>query len=256
VAHLESNLIHGLRKLMLGVALVGLAGSTVVAQVPRSYGEIGVPKGGVRLNDYESNLPPPAQGDVRFVRAYKFNTTSEMMFQHFRGEVGGKRDYDATQDSATLEPGETTPIGYHIEYHQFQDLCRDSGEPKPDSTGTCKLWVRGADKRRAFHQSGRIPLEGAEPVWVDRVTFMWMVRDSDGKWVRWRLLVADAGLTKDWKRHDPYSMVVVEQLTHVHPPAPPPPPPPAPGADSSAHTPPAPPAPDSAPPPQQAPPNR
>jgi len=216
---------HSVRSLVLGLALVALGTGMAGAQVPKTYVDIGVPKGGTRMSDYESRQPPPAEGDVRFLRAYRFNTTSEMMYMHFRGELGGKRDYDVADDSASLEPGETTPVSLRLDYHVFTDLCADAGHKAGDSTMPCKTWLRGADKRRAFHQSGRIPLEGADPVWVDRATFTWLVRDHDGKWVRWQLIVADDGLTKDWKRHDPYSMVAVMQLTHVNPPAPAPAPP-------------------------------
>lgn len=238
MGHLDNNLNRRVRSIILEVALVGLAAGTVSAQVPTTYGELGVPRGGVRLKYVEDSLPPPAPGDTRFIRAYRFNTTSEMMFGVFKGALGGTRDLDVEQDSATLEPGETTPVSYRLEFHVFEDICRTPGE----SGTACKSWLRGDDKRHAFIRSGRIPYpQQSEEVWVDRGTFVWLVRNPDGAWVRWQLVVSDDGLSKDWKQHSPYSRIVVQQITHskVAPTAQEPPPvaPPPPAFVQPAHDP-------------------
>jgi hypothetical protein len=235
-----------LRSIILEAALVGVVVGSASAQVPTTYGELGVPRGGVRLKDVEESLPPPAAGDTRFARAYRFNTTSEMMFGHMRGVLGGTRDLDVEQDSSTLEPGETTPVSYRLDFHVFDDMCRDSGVPTTD-TASCKSLLRGDTKRKAFIRSGRIPYPAAsgEDVWIDRATFTWIVRNPDGAFVRWDVVVADDGLAKDWRHHEPYSRIVVTQTTHskvaataqAPPPAPAPAPAPPPAVVAPAHDP-------------------
>jgi len=219
VGYLDKSLKGRMRSVILEVALVGLAAGTVSGQTPTTYGELGVPRGGVRLKYVEDSLPPPAPGDTRFVRAYRFNTTSEMMFGVFKGSLGGTRDLDVEQDSATLEPGETTPVSYRLDFHVFDDVCRDAGTAAGGASGTaCKSWLRGIDKRKAFTRSGRIPYpNNSEDVWVDHGRFVWLVRNPDGAWVHWEVLVADDGLSKDWKQHSPYSRIVVQQIVHSKP---------------------------------------
>src|SRR5262245_54195358 len=122
------------RSLILEVALVGFTAGTLIGQVPTTYGELGMPRGGVRLKDVEEKLPAVEAGDTRFARAYRFNTTAEMMFGHFRGVLGGTRDLDVAQDSSTLEPGETTPVSYRLDFHGFDDMCRGSDGTLTEAT--------------------------------------------------------------------------------------------------------------------------
>ena len=259
MGYLDRSLKRTVRNVILEAALVGCVVAAVSAQVPTTYGELGVPRGGVRLKYVEDSLPPPAPGDTRFVRAYRFNTTAEMMFGVFKGTLGGTRDLDVEQDSATLEPGEATPIGYHLEFHVFEDMCRAAGaKAGGDAEGTCKAWVRGSDKRKAFARSGRIPYPNSqEEVWVDHGTFAWLIRKPDGAWVRWDVLVADDGLSKDWKQHSPYSRIVVQQTIHskvaATAQAPPPPAAPVPAPAAQEPAPVAEPAPGQAPPAAQEP---
>jgi len=207
------------RSLILEVALVGFAAGTLIAQVPTTYGELGMPRGGVRLKDIEEGMPPLANGDTRFVRAYRFNTTAEMMFGHFRGVLGGTRDLDVAQDSSTLEPGETTPVSYRLDFHSFDDVCREADGTLTEPTPGCKTLLRGNTKRSAFNHSGRIPYPAAsgEDVWLERGTFSWVVRNPDGAWVHWEVAVIDDGLAKDWKHHEPYSRILVQQIVHRKP---------------------------------------
>src|SRR2546426_11835780 len=206
-------------------AVVALAASVLRAQVPVTYAQVGVPKGGIREGEVEAHLAPPAPGDTRFVRAYRYNTTSEMMFSYFKDRLGGKRDFDVVQDSATLEPDETTPMSYHIDFHTFEDECADvvaTAAPASASARSCKTWRRGADKKPAFLQIPRLSFQGEPGLWIDRAAFTWFVRGSDGVWVRWRVQLRDIGVTSHWERHQPPREGVVQAVTHKRPTPPPP----------------------------------
>ena len=122
---------------------------------------------------------------------------------------GGTRRYDAVYlgrgtarpqgtrlDTANVILGDTRPpMTYHITFHKFDDECMDAGATSVtpgDTTGSCTRWRLGKQKFRTL-DNNRVSFELGE--WIERVTFMWYVREPSGELVRRRTELRDTGPT-------------------------------------------------------------
>jgi len=49
-------------------------------------------------------------------------------------------------------------------------------------------------------------------LWIERATFTWFSRATQGDLVRWRVELNDAGLSDDWQRYTPAAQLTVERV--------------------------------------------
>ena len=192
----------------VAVAAAVVAAVTLRAQAPVTDAEVPIAPGAVRQPQLELQGGQPEGGDARSIRVYRVRAPLEWLFKYYLRRFGGARD--AELDTASVRPGDATPMSYHLTFHSFEDQCADSaaGAAAPGAPAACKVWRRGKDKKRAL--GGRI---GYEPeIWIERATLSWFSRDAQGGLVRWRLELGDAGLSADWKQYRLGTLLTVERV--------------------------------------------
>ncbi len=189
------------------VALAVTIGSSLGAQAPATEADIPIVPGAVRQPRLELPGGGSDSGQVRLMRVYRWNAPIEPLTRYYLQQLGGRRD--VALDTAAVQPGETTPISYHLTFHSLEDECADSAAGSAAGGTACRVWKRGKDKKRALVNSrlGYAPL-----LWIERVTFRWFSRDAGGDLVQWRVDLSDVGLSEDWKRYALKTQLTIESV--------------------------------------------
>jgi len=202
----------GLRSwaIVAAAALVGAV--TLGAQAPATEAEIPLPSGAQRQPQLEPRPGGSEGGDTRSIRVYRWAAPTEPVLRFYLLRLSANRDVALdTASLASLRPGQTSPISYHLAFHSFEDQCADSAGGA--STGgaapkACKVRRRAKDKQRAL--GGRLGLEPG--LWVERATFTWFSRDTGGELIRWRLELRDSGLSNNWQHYTPSTQLTIERV--------------------------------------------
>lgn len=199
------------RRAVLGAALaaaaVALAAPAVEAQKSADP-SMPLPPGVIRERGLEA-AGAAARPGTQVFQVFRVGAPTEMVLSWYLRQLVPTED--AAPDTAGLQPGEATPISYHLTYHAFTDQCMNPGasaSASSDATAPCKRWRRGTDKRRALNNS-RVALPGGK--WVDRFTLTWFSRGAQGELVRRQIDVRDAGLSDDWQRDELRSLITLER---------------------------------------------
>lgn len=184
-----------------------MAARLLVAQTPESLAQIPIIPGSRHDTKGEALLHLSRETDT--VHLYRIAASIEEVFKWYHYQLGGESG--APLDSPTAAVSGITPIQYHVEFHEFTDVCADStGAPAPaNSSPACQKWLRGKDKRRALSLS-RLPWDRGQ--WVENVKFTWFCRDADGTLRRLRVEIRDIGLKPDWKYYTPLGLVRIESV--------------------------------------------
>jgi hypothetical protein len=195
------------------VAAIGVV-VTLGAQAPTTDKGVPIPSPSVRLPKVEAQLGGGEGAGALSVRVYRSEAPLEMLFRWYQRSLLATRDIEL--DSASMEPGDVTRVGYHLFYHAIKDECADSAAAAPapsQAPPTCKVWRLGKDKERSLHnRMGLAPDE-----WIERATFTWFGRALNGVWTRWQLELQDTGLSKDWKRYELKSQIIVRKVVYGAP---------------------------------------
>jgi hypothetical protein len=168
-----------------------------------------LPPGAVREKGLEAAAGGGEGADRRLLRIFRVGAPVEMVFAWYQRQLTPYED--AVQDTAGLQPGETTPISYHLTYHTFVDQCMELAEgasSSSDATAPCKRWRRGLDKQRALTNS-RVPLPGGR--WMEGFTITWVTRGAGGELVRRQIEVRDTGLSNNWQHDQLRSQITLER---------------------------------------------
>jgi hypothetical protein len=168
-----------------------------------------LPPGVIRERELETPAAPADTTGTRMLEIYRVGAPIEMVFAWYQRRFMPTEDL--APDTAAMEPGEVTQIGYHVTYHKFADECADArsgASTSTDSTAACKRWRHGADKRRALGNS-RVALSTGD--WIERVTLTWFSRAQNGDLVRRRIDVLDAGLSSNWQRDELRTQITLER---------------------------------------------
>jgi hypothetical protein len=152
----------------------------------------------------------------RMVQIFKIGAPLELLVPWYLRQMSPYEN--SPLDTTHLQPGESTPMSYHITYHSWKDQCMDPAESASagsdstasDSTRPCKRWRRGIDKRRALSNS-RVALDGGR--WIDRFTITWFTREASGGMVRRQIEVRDAGLSDNWQHDNLKTQIILERTT-------------------------------------------
>jgi hypothetical protein len=202
----------GLRRWTIAAAAAVIGAVTLGAQTPATDAAIPLAPGAKRQPQLELQAGGSEGGDTRAIRVYRWADTMEPMFKYYLRRLGGIRDAALdTASLASLRPGETTAISYHLAFHSFADQCADSAAGAAAGgrgPAACKAWRRAKDKQRAL--DGRLGLEPG--LWIERATFSWFSRGTEGDLVRWRLELSDSGLSDDWQHYTPSTQLTVERV--------------------------------------------
>ena len=199
----------------MGRSLVAAAAAAFIAvtlqgQIPRTEAEIPILKGAIRDTKAEAQLEVAGAAGARYLRVYRIDASMELVSKWYVSRLRGSPG--AVLDTASLDPGKTTPISYRLNYHAFDDECVDEAGRAAASGevgAACKVWRRGRDKKATLDGS-RIQYEGGG--WIEQVLFTWVSRELNGDWVRWQVALRDVGLSANWKRHQPRVRLTVERV--------------------------------------------
>ena len=178
------------------------------AQTPESLAQIPVIPGSRHDTKGEALLHLSRETDT--VHLYRIAASIEEVFKWYHYQLGGESGEPL--DSPTVAVSGISPIQYHVEFHEFKDVCADSAGAtvQPADSGTaCQKWLHGKDKRRALALS-RLPWDRGQ--WVETVKFTWFCRDADGTLRRLRVEIRDIGLKPDWKYYTPLGLVRIESV--------------------------------------------
>jgi len=185
-----------------------MAARLLCAQTPESLAQIPVIPGSRHDTKGEALLHLSRATDT--VHLYRIAASIEEVFKWYHYQLGGESGEPL--DSPSVAVSGITPIQYHVEFHEFKDVCADSTGATVqgvDSGPTCQKWLRGKDKRRALGLS-RLPWDRGQ--WVENVKFTWFCRDADGTLRRLRVEIRDIGLKPDWKYYTPLGLVRIESV--------------------------------------------
>ncbi len=188
-----------LRAGALAAAAAAISAIALPAQAPTTDAAIPLPSHVRR----QPLLPQVGSegGETRSLRVYRWDGPIDVLFRWYLGRLRGQRQ--AAVDTAYLRPDESTPVKYDLAFHSFEDQCADSAAP-----ATCTVWRRAKDKRRTLNRA-----VGLEPgLWIERATFTWFSRATQGDLVQWRVELNDAGLSDDWQRYTPAAQLTVERV--------------------------------------------
>jgi hypothetical protein len=208
----RTSLRAGLRSWAIAAAAVVIGAVTLGAQVPATEDEIPLATGAMRQPDLKPQTGGPEEGDTRSIRVYRWTAPTEILLKFYIRKLGGIQDGTLdTASLASLRPGETTPISYHLAFVSFEDHCADA-DAGAAAGGTapaaCKVWRRGKDKRRAL--GGHLGLEPGR--WIERATFSWFTRGTEGDLNRWQLELSDLGLSNNWQHWRPLTQLTIERV--------------------------------------------
>jgi hypothetical protein len=185
-----------------------MAARLLCAQTPESLEQIPIIPGSCHDTKAEALLHLPRETDR--VHLYRIAASIEEVFKWYHYQLDGESGEPL--DSPTVAVAGITPVRYHVEFHEFKDVCADStgGTAQPtDSGATCQKWLRGKDKRRSLSLS-RLPWDRSQ--WIADVKFTWFCRDADGTLRRLRVGIRDIGLKPDWKYYTPLGLVRIESI--------------------------------------------
>lgn len=185
-----------------------MAARLLCAQTPESLAQIPVIPGSRHDTKGEALLHLSRETDT--VHLYRIAASIEEVFKWYHYQLGGESGEPL--DSLTVAVSGITPIHYHVEFHEFKDVCADSTgaiAPGVDANTTCQKWLRGKDKRRSLSLS-RLPWDRSQ--WIADVQFTWFCRDADGTLRRLRVEIRDIGLKPDWKYYTPLGLVRIESV--------------------------------------------
>jgi hypothetical protein len=185
-----------------------MAARLLGAQTPESLDQIPVIPGSRHDTKGEALLHLSRETDQ--VHLYRITASIEEVFKWYQFQLGGESGEPL--DSPTVSVAGITPIQYHLEFHEFKDVCADSTGATAqggDTAGACQKWLRGKDKRRALALS-RLPWDRNQ--WIEDVQFTWFCRDADGTLRRLRVEIRDIGLKPDWKYYTPLGLVRIESV--------------------------------------------
>lgn len=200
---------QSLRRSLVAAAAAAFIAVTLQGQIPSTEEQIPILKGSVRDTKAEAQLEVAGAAGARYLRVYRIDASMELVVRWYLSRLG--RSPGAVLDTASLEPGKTTPISYRLNQHSFVDECVDEAGRAvvPDSGAACQIWRRGRDKRatlagyRSQHEGGG---------WIEQALFNWVSRELNGDWVHWQVEIRDVGLSTDWKRHQPKVRLTVETV--------------------------------------------
>jgi hypothetical protein len=206
----RTSLRAGLRSLAIAAAVAVLGAVTLGAQAPVTDDDFPLATGAVRDPNVEPQAGGPEGGDARSIRVYHWTAPAEILLKFYIRKLGGIREGVLdTASLASLGPGETTPISYHLAFMPFEDECVESGAGAGGrDPATCKAWRRAKDKRRAL--GGHVALDPG--LWLDRATFRWFSRGADSVLSRWRVELSDQGLSKNWQHWKPWTELTIERV--------------------------------------------
>lgn len=188
------------------VAAAVLLGSPALAQKSLDP-SMPLPPGVIREKGLEAAMA--RDGTQRQVlQIFKVGAPAEMVFTWYQKRLTPYED--AAQDTASLKPGESTPMTFHINWHAFVNECmeREGGAAASDTTAPCKRWRRGIDKQRALNNS-RVALPGGK--WVESFTITWFNREPSGQLVRRKIEARDAGLADNWQHDQLRTHIILER---------------------------------------------
>jgi hypothetical protein len=155
--------------------------------------------------------------DGRLLQMFRVGAPIEMLIPWYLRQMSPYED--SPLDTTRLQPGESTPMSYHITYHAWKDQCMDPADTaaESDSAGSdpsqpCKRWRRGIDKQRALNNS-RVSLPGGR--WVKRFTITWFTRGAGGEMTRRQIELRDAGLADNWQHDYLKTLITLERTTTV-----------------------------------------
>jgi hypothetical protein len=198
----------------IGLALMlALGASNLAAQATWGGKLMPIPPGATR--DYQLEHGNADDTTARsWTQVYRYEATAELVFRWYQDRMGLKPRLAI--DTATIQPGSTTPVTYHLTMHTFDDQCLDpvdtvatEGPPPAD----CTKWRRGKEKRHVL--GVRI---GVEPNrWIERAVLTWYSRSEDGVLTKRSIELIDTGLARDWKRYDPRTEVILHKETEGQP---------------------------------------
>jgi len=142
------------------------------------------------------------------LQIFRVGAPVEMVFTWYQKRLTPYED--AEQDTASLKPGESTPVTFHINWHAFVNECmeREGGAAVSDTMAPCKRWRRGIDKQRALNNS-RTALPGGK--WVEWFTITWFNRETSGQLVRRKIEARDAGLGDNWQHDQLRTHIILER---------------------------------------------
>ena len=199
----------GLRSWAIAAAAAVIGAVTLGAQASATDAAIPIAPGARRQPQLELQAGGSEGGDARSIRVYRWDGPMEVLFRYYLRRLSADRD--AALDTASLKPGDTTAISYHLAFHSFEDQCADSAAGAAagrEAPAACKVWRRGKNKRRAL--GGRIGLEPGG--WIERATFTWFSRGTEGDLVRWRVELYDSGLSDNWQHWMPGTQLTIERM--------------------------------------------
>jgi hypothetical protein len=195
-----------LAALAVACAAVGLRAQGHVAPTSSPIA-IPLPEGAVERPDLEQQATVSGV-EGRSVLVYRWDAPIEPIVRYYIQHLGGDRDGEL--DTASVRPGGTSGISYHLAFYDLADQCADSAAGAAGAAGgPCKHWKRATDLRRTLN-NGRLGI--APGVWVQRLTFRWFSRDDRGVLTQWTTELFDSGVTDDWKHYVPATdLTIVSQ---------------------------------------------
>jgi hypothetical protein len=206
---MQGSAIGGLaarRTCAIAAVTFGFA-ATVAAQGPMdSPIPIPVVSGAIERADLEQQARATA-GEGRSIWIYRWDAPVEPIARYYIDQLGGQRD--AALDTSAVHPGEPGVVSYHLTIYTFVDQCIDSaGTVGGASAAPCKHWRRAKDLSRALN-NGRYGLTPG--AWLQRATWQWFSRDSQGALTHWTVELLDSGMTDDWKHYTPATDLTIER---------------------------------------------
>ncbi len=197
----------------MAAAAAVIGAVTLGAQAPTTEAAIPLPLRAKRQPQLELQAGGSEGGDARSIRVYRWVGPTQVLFRYYLGRLSAVRDAALdTASLASLRPGETTPVSYHLAFHSFEDQCADSAAGAAagrEAPAPCKVWRRGENKRRAL--GGYIAFDSG--LWIERATFTWFSRGTQGDLVRWRVELSDTGLSDNWEHYAPSTQLTVESVS-------------------------------------------
>ncbi len=135
------------------------------------------------------------------LNVYSCSSPVEEVFRFYLEKLGAKQLTESVYP-LDLEPGETTPVDYHLSFHELR-------ETVDSSSGTVlypgKLIKKTLTANRKPYQPDK---------WVQWVSFEWSVREKNGDLTGYALIVDDRSFSEDFKSYKTRTWIQIHRQTY------------------------------------------